>query len=547
MISEAVNSAEPKKDFFFFGRRDIISLLSKRLDAHVGGYRQNIAILGPLYIGKTFLITHFLKLFYPKDLVPIYVNVSDVSLQGFVNRFFESINSACQLSSIDLSKMPRTCKYINLVQESLNKRQYKEVFNKVFDIAQILGRESKKKAIIVIDEFDKLEDFKIRGIFELLGKKVMIQKDVMYFLLSSSVEHSKNILNRDLSLLFGKFEILALEYFDFLEAKLFLKEKFSGLNISEDVLDFFISFTLAHPFYLDIISDHILRNSQINKTLDVEKFFCVLEDVFVDEKGYLSQVFRRKCEHLAAKYGHETMDVLWSVSNGCFKKVEISQNVKVSAAVLSSMLGSLVKEEILDFDGAVHRIKDSMFCFWVRNVYADCLNGLEHNSEIFRQKLRKYFGEYVHYRNDTFSLVGDLLKCFDDNRVNVGEKNVILPKFDRVEIFYKELSSLKSFVCYGKTKWFIGVNTGNLNEMDVLRFIEGAKKEKDVKRMVIISFDQIDHNVSLLAKDKKVLFIDLMTMNKILSMYDMPLTLGLQDSHANYENKIETLSKRYEK
>ena len=44
-----------------FGRDEILTRLEQRLEGLKKGYRQNVGLVGPRYIGKTALLTHFLE------------------------------------------------------------------------------------------------------------------------------------------------------------------------------------------------------------------------------------------------------------------------------------------------------------------------------------------------------------------------------------------------------------------------------------------------------------------------------------------------------
>ena len=45
----------------FFGREEVLGTIQKRVTALKGGYRQNMALTGPMLSGKSSILRHFLN------------------------------------------------------------------------------------------------------------------------------------------------------------------------------------------------------------------------------------------------------------------------------------------------------------------------------------------------------------------------------------------------------------------------------------------------------------------------------------------------------
>ncbi|NQT00118.1 MAG: ATP-binding protein, partial [Candidatus Omnitrophica bacterium] len=71
----------------FFGRKDTLDLVEKRVDGLKEGFRQNIAILGPKLIGKSSLILHFLSCFNHPQVIPIYIDLRPNAFHHFIYKF----------------------------------------------------------------------------------------------------------------------------------------------------------------------------------------------------------------------------------------------------------------------------------------------------------------------------------------------------------------------------------------------------------------------------------------------------------------------------
>ncbi|MFC1599317.1 hypothetical protein ACFL2W_00855, partial [Candidatus Omnitrophota bacterium] len=76
----------------FVTREEEYKLLHKRVDSFLEGYRQNIALIGPGFSGKTYLIEQLLKTDKAKEhLVPLYLDLESLSFSEFVRTVFTSL------------------------------------------------------------------------------------------------------------------------------------------------------------------------------------------------------------------------------------------------------------------------------------------------------------------------------------------------------------------------------------------------------------------------------------------------------------------------
>ena len=56
----------------FFGNTEARSLIEKRIDSFEQGYRQNVGVLSPSFLGKSTLVRHVLAERESKKLLTIY-------------------------------------------------------------------------------------------------------------------------------------------------------------------------------------------------------------------------------------------------------------------------------------------------------------------------------------------------------------------------------------------------------------------------------------------------------------------------------------------
>ena len=71
----------------FFGRKNTIDLLKRRVADLKEGYRQNLAILGYQYVGKTALLQRFYLNLDDRDVVPVYLCLENKDFSSFFYKF----------------------------------------------------------------------------------------------------------------------------------------------------------------------------------------------------------------------------------------------------------------------------------------------------------------------------------------------------------------------------------------------------------------------------------------------------------------------------
>ena len=75
----------------FFGRTRPKEIFRERAKALKAGFRQNIAVLGEPFIGKTSVIKNFIPDLYAEQIIPIYVQARQEPFELFAQRFIGSL------------------------------------------------------------------------------------------------------------------------------------------------------------------------------------------------------------------------------------------------------------------------------------------------------------------------------------------------------------------------------------------------------------------------------------------------------------------------
>ena len=82
---------EPATGERFFGRDDVLALLSKRVMALKEGYRQNVAFTGQSLSGKTSILHHFISSIKDDDFITVYVEIRPEPFCIFARKFVATL------------------------------------------------------------------------------------------------------------------------------------------------------------------------------------------------------------------------------------------------------------------------------------------------------------------------------------------------------------------------------------------------------------------------------------------------------------------------
>ncbi|MFH1877353.1 MAG: AAA family ATPase, partial [Candidatus Omnitrophota bacterium] len=274
----------------FFGREEVLAVLNKRLTALKGGYRQNLALAGPMLAGKSSILRHFLSGINDPDIIPLYIELGEDDFSVFCLRFmatllFRYLKSTGEDPNSDFEelkrmcrgKIPETMRCVDSACKTLKQKKENAVYENLLNMTSIFKTETGKNCIVILDEFHNLSNFKLKKPFQTFGKFIMVQKNTMYIVSSSQESLLKEILAKKLSLLFGNFEIIQVNGFDIHTARSFITDKLRGLEISENIRNYFIQVSQGSPFYLELLSNVLSETMSRDSACGMRK----------DEKEYL--------------------------------------------------------------------------------------------------------------------------------------------------------------------------------------------------------------------------------------------------------------------
>ncbi|MFZ5799993.1 MAG: AAA family ATPase [Candidatus Omnitrophota bacterium] len=529
----------------FFGRKPIIALLQRRVIDLKEGYRQNLALFGPRFIGKTAILEEFISQLNDEKLTCVYLALEEGDFAHFVNQFIVRILSGFLRSKKITSDdnltllleqaqrfLPATVIQARNVLQNLEKDRPADAYRELLNLPDTFEDEAGGFCLIVLDEFQEMEDFGIANVFQELGKKVMVQRKSIYILASSLRAKAQKILTEKLSLLFGNFEIVEVKPFSIETSLEFIEESLKGYALEKSCRNFLVDFTAGHPFYLEIICTQLLRAAMASgqQTVFLNNLIDGLEELLFERWGVLNLHFSRTIESLGPKKSRGIFwNLLYIVACGNNKLAQILDKAGKERGRTALRLNRLVEEELLLKNGNVFCISDKLFGFWLKTasqkMVKGFLNGPVEERLYFKNELKQKLAAFIQTSNNEVEVrIIELLKSFDNELFQLNGRRHRLPGFSRVyplNFNGNAAQNLKGLIAETqRDKWALLFKEGMILDVDILSFLS-ATSEKDEKfaRRVVISLSEMETNARLRALQEKMWIWSAADMNFILSLF----------------------------
>jgi len=528
----------------FVGREEVLTLLSKRVEALKSGYRQNVALTGQKLCGKTSILQYFLATLRDSAVIPVYIEVLNESLDTFSKKFigtmlfnyFKSQNEDVREDLYFLIgkaqwSIPKTTSAIKEVMALLEKGDYQEAYSSLFNLASVLRQESLKSCVIILDEFHNLSFFNLKNPFAIFGKRIMVQKDTMYVVTSSQVSSIKKILKEKLDLLFGNFEVIEIRDFDYSVSRRFLEKRLEGVALQGDFGDYLTAFTDGRPFYLDIIASKLLDIAAQHDTKEVNGFHIAvaLEELLFDSKGTLNQYFQNLISPFTqTAYANDYVAILSAVAEGKRTLGGIRSAFTGKKNDLTARAAKLTEENFIAKNGSIYYLNDRVFEFWLKHVLNrkrhSLLSSFQDRSDSFRKEVEGLIVAFLsENKKKDHERIRELLASFSGEVVVIGEKSIKFPPIAAIEIEDPDTSpggfSLRAL--YETRKfWFIRFSQSPVDESVMASYMARLEEMSPApQRTILVAFGGIDQNAMLIAKENKIVVWGRGDINLLMSLF----------------------------
>lgn len=538
----------------FFERSRICSRLEKRVEAHSKGYRQNVALLGLEGYGKTHLLTHLFNFTLNSSAgLPVYFHfLEDESFESFSERwiktllegfwffkFSETLN-ASELMDACGSFIPQTCDAIRQARKLGRHAKHTNVLKELFALTGILGTETGVPVVLLFDEFHRLEGLSTGDSFSILSKEMMVQKNTLYIVSSSTPEPARQIFQQKLALLFGNFETIELEVLGFGETVHTFKRQFPEIIFSHIQSKFIARLTDGDPRHLSILS-RILREVAGRHYLGTVKDDVLLEGVaseMVQETGRFQLLFFKKMEY-ALRLGKGSAmfaQILVALAQGKRKIQSLASALGCKGPDVQKALTRLSEHGMILRRGSLWTLADPLFHFWLKHVYPK-LNGIEFGGSTEKKILRNLEAEYFFRESGEENSLGtrlqQLFREFQNDQVEIRGRKITLPHFQSIEQQNLAGKSFQVLARGSRLSWLCRICTDFVTEEEMNSLVSELSKQrlKNTLRLVF-AIGGFDQNAKLLAQSAKVQLFELRDLNELFNLYHHPKLVRLYHAAA---------------
>ncbi|MBP7217242.1 MAG: hypothetical protein KBA46_08185 [Candidatus Omnitrophica bacterium] len=527
-----------------YERLAYLELLEKRAQDIRLGYRQNIAITGDELTGKTYLLSKFIAHFYDPLIVILYLEIRLESLDTFAKRFISTLlynflyNKNIPLKE-DLgflmnkcsAYLPVTIAKIQHILTGLQNHKRSTIFNELLLLCDSFHLETGKYCVVIFDEFHNLESLGIRTLYREWAKLLITQKKTMFIISSSKTSKTKSILSKDLSLLFGNFELVSLEPFDIKTSTRYLTQRLSQSPFTEGLKNFLVHFTGGHPFYLKIIADAIATAAH-------KDIASVMEELLFETSGILNQKFSNylKC-FLDKPQSKEYVTILYHISCGHTKIKDIAQLMHKTKAELTQRLTFLVESDAITKSADFLKMNDRVFAFWIRFVHQEKSKSLTFDSrnqkQLFKDNIQRNIEEFSQSALRPISeRLTEVMFLFDDETIQIEKKKLRLSQFREIKPLTFNDRSFKDGLI-GRSAgnlWIMAFKSDALTEEDIAEFAKECKKYRcKLQQKIVVTLGTIDPNARLRALEEKILTWDINNLNQMLDLFAKPRVIVHSD------------------
>ncbi len=526
----------------FFDRKNYIQILEKRIGSLKEGYRQNIAILGEENVGKTSIITKFLANFYDLRIITVYLEVRPESLEEFTKRFISSLlynfllNSGLTLKEdlgylIDKSckYIPETIKKVNFILNELSRRKKLNIIAELFGLSELINQETGKFTVFFFDEFHNLENITDKNLYREWSRLLILQKNTLYVITSSMIFKAKAILSKQLSLLFGNFEVINVEQFDMHTSSRYLEHRLPSLKLNSGLKDFIINFSGGYPLYLELICDALVKEEPLVNLVNI------LEGLLFDTSGILNQKFSNYIKRfLDAPASLDYITLLYLIASGHNRIKDIAHIMHKQKKELTLRINYLLEIDALVRSADFLKISDRLFAFWIRFVHHEKMRSVSFDAKSQKEKFRENITALIQdftkqSAKPLASRVSELLQLFEDDLVQIERKKIRLNHFREVKplVFSHRLLKEGLLGRSSDALWIMAIKSDELTELDIAEFAKECKKyHHKSQRKIIIALKEVDPNARLRALEEKIWTWDLDNLNQILDLFSKPRVIA---------------------
>ena len=266
---------------YFCDREDELEILSKYLKNGI-----NTTLISARRLGKSALIYRLFEDLESENYACIYVDIyACIQLKDFTEalalsifnkfpqkrgvgrRFFDFLKNLRPVITYEaLSGLPE------IHFEFSQPKEYEYTLNSLF---QFLDNQQ-IQVVMAIDEFQQIADYPEKNIEALLRTIIQTLKNTQFIFSGSKKHLMLEMFNTANHPFFSSTQIVGLVEIQEDKYKAFIREKFAerNRNITDEAIDFILSWTLSHTYYTQVICNGVFAGGKKNVTVETVKRVC---------------------------------------------------------------------------------------------------------------------------------------------------------------------------------------------------------------------------------------------------------------------------------
>ncbi len=375
-----------KEKALFTNRETEIAQINKGIELLVKGYPRNYSLLGLRKTGKTLLLRKIAG--NSKEAKIVFFNIEnnisppeDFALR-FVYAVFYSLNQeTTYLPSLSgLNKIKPKSKasdeIINLFIEEYEKTKPDRLLliQKAFELPDILARELDIKFIVILDEFQAINDLnnytEIKNILAVVRHFFEHTENTMWIISGSAISLMHSMTSGSSSPLFELFTNINLDFFSRQNAHKLISKVEKTYDVKTDVQmkDKIYSFTRGHPFYISCLADRLCSISESPTPKDLTS--AIFEEVLTPNAriyDHCRYVFDTSIEKARGRASIKRI-LEYLSENSLSTMVDISKGTRMPLPTVNILLLRLTEVDLVERVAHQYRICDPILRFWIRNM-----------------------------------------------------------------------------------------------------------------------------------------------------------------------------------
>jgi hypothetical protein len=351
----------------------------------------------------------------------------------------------------------------------------------------------------------------------------------MVILTGLDIRESEKTLYSDLNFLFGNFEKILLNETNCFESYRYLKAALLPIECSPFFISFFVNILGSNSIYYSLIRDVIKQ--EYKESEEDASIISVIRRALYEQETYLFQRFIRQIDIGESNFKNPTsiIKILLALSDGYLRKKELASLHIVDPKELTLKLQKLSDLNYIENLGAIHRIKDPFFSFWLSHIFKlsffPPLMGWQKKNILFENKIRQTIAIFKEeFFKDKVKKVLELIASFKNDTLKIGKERYRLPSVASYRIMFYPEKNLHVVVADGDEIIFAAIKENLAEDSDIFDFIERGKtiRGKAVKK-IFISLDTFSISARLAAKNNKLIVWDINDLNHLMQAYQRPV------------------------